>query len=45
VDRFDLATAPDVPLALAVAPGGGRLAVATARGVVLIYGLTSAPPR
>ncbi|HKA89234.1 MAG TPA: WD40 repeat domain-containing protein [Haliangiales bacterium] len=36
-DAADLSSAGDVGLALAVSPSGGRLAVGTKRGVILVY--------
>jgi WD40 repeat protein len=39
LDRLDLGASSDQPLALALSPDGTRLAVATARGVVLVFRL------
>src|SRR5262249_8797656 len=36
-DKIDLAASADQPLALALSPDGKQLAVATARGVVLVF--------
>jgi WD40 repeat protein len=37
IDRVDLGPSDDQPLALAISPDGKTLAVATARGLVLLY--------